>query len=153
MPDEPIPVRRKIGLERCDDRGEHTTDALAWRQNLGLWHDCICSGKPACSRMLSESRLQLSRTSTSAITQRIGGHNGAAGMRATVDGKPGGRSSRERASQTAATISTPVEAAVSAATLSRDNRAIFLRPDCHRSDTLPGEAIAAHAPLREHRRC
>jgi hypothetical protein len=59
----------------------------------------------------------------------------------------------ERASQTAATISTPVEAAVSAATLSRDNRAIFLRPDCHRSDTLPGEAIAAHAPLREHRRC
>jgi hypothetical protein len=41
MPDEPILVRRKIGLERRDDRREHTTDALAWRQNFGIWHGCI----------------------------------------------------------------------------------------------------------------
>ena len=29
MPDEPLPVRRKIGLERGYDRREHAADALA----------------------------------------------------------------------------------------------------------------------------
>jgi hypothetical protein len=45
MPDEPFPVRRKIDLEWRDDWREHAADAFAWRQNLGIRHGCICSGR------------------------------------------------------------------------------------------------------------
>src|SRR5262249_48947750 len=55
MPDEPIPVRRKIGLERCDDRREHTTDALA--------HNCKSNINPLTSNipLLIETRSRSSR--------------------------------------------------------------------------------------------
>lgn len=55
MPDESFPIRRKIDVERGNDRRQYAADVLTRLRNVGFWHCCICSGShTGCNSLARE---------------------------------------------------------------------------------------------------
>src|SRR5438270_11190956 len=64
MPDESLPVRRKIGFDRGYDRRQHATDALSRRRNVGFRHRAsVAAVVPAATRSHA-TRLPLEEASS-----------------------------------------------------------------------------------------